>query len=169
MSEGPNEADSKACAVCAEPLIPISDVSAAGEEIIAWTHVTEARLTSGEHVPEHLRVDHIAVPVDRTEVQTRLRCDFCSFQKPSWVVPVEPFQGTPEHRTTADWFACEVCTRLVRKRRWDALVDRVVVEICAKYQIALSHPGIDLLRNQNRDLIEMVRAHQTGQPYRLNP
>ena len=165
----PDLADSMACAVCAEPLIPIEDVSADGEgrEVIAWTHVTEARLPGQDPAPDHLRPDHMAVPVPRSEVHTKLRCDFCSAQEPSWVVPVEPFQGTPEHQTTADWYACEVCARLVRKKRWDALLDRIKVEITAKYRIPLSHPGIKMLTDQHKALIGQMREYQTGPPRRL--
>lgn len=72
--------------------------------------------------------DHPAVPVQPEDIEFIGRCDFCQADHPTFVVPCRPFELEilPQHGSTADWAACEVCARLVDAGHWAKLRRRAI-------------------------------------------
>lgn len=173
VNAGPDEV---ACAVCAQPLILLSDVPEPDRpdlggpgEPVAWLHTQEAPGGRSVFGP----VDHPAVPVRREEVRAVLRCDLCLGPNPGWLVPTTAFvknasglamPGGPPlsgavQASAADMLACEPCARLVRKDRWDDLEHRVVLALAATHGLSPAEP---LLIAEVRRLHAQIRAHRNG-------
>jgi hypothetical protein len=79
----------------------------------------------------HFRPDdanHVAVPVDPSEIAVHHRCDFCDIEAVEAIVLAEtftmPLPGPPS-RSIGNWAACAPCAELVARRHWTALVSRV--------------------------------------------
>lgn len=130
----------RVCAVCSRVL---DEVEGKG-----WRHP----LTGGEPA------DHPAVPVLDTEVPARGLCDFCSADGTAWVLPVRDFATVPGvSASRGDWAACDACASLIRRGKWNELLDR------AAHYFTLRHgPMPPEMRSSLRRLYAAVRRNATG-------
>lgn len=166
MSESDPEV--MACGICAAVLF----AARSGGEVVMWLHREELVGVWDEmsdvpvEVIEEIRqrlglspVDHVAVPVPATEVQTATLCDFCSQPNPQWVLPVESFEANSQQGFEKDWAVCAVCARLLKKGRWDGVLDRALDNASAKYQVSRTEPR---LVEGLKAFISQVREYQSG-------
>ena len=110
------------CAACKGVLDYLQE---SGEPEGRWVHGRE----------EFGKRTHVVVPVTFMEIsEVAGHCDFCFAESPAWSVVCEPFtlttgvagQGETEQNFSSLWAACDECADLVRRRRWSALVTRVL-------------------------------------------
>lgn len=71
-------------------------------------------------------VNHPTVPIPMGILEPRLRCDFCSADQPTKVLPVATFQSGPA-ASRGNWCCCDICAKLIQRGLWDRLVDRVIL------------------------------------------
>lgn len=158
----PADTNDTACAVCAEVLSAVTSDEDGHEQVITWLHVAE--------FPGGKGVDHPAVPVRRSEIVTHTRCDFCSTQRPAWILPVKPFRfdspipGNGTHVSGSDWLACDVCARLIKKDRWRDLTKRVILAFAAAHGLNANDPR---LLGHMESLHTQIRLHRTGPVQRM--
>lgn len=98
--------------------------------VVNWFEPVDGSPGRWVHSAQDLAADHAVepVPVDGT---VRGRCDFCSVDNPTWVLPARPFEvvkgpGMGFHSVDDTWAACDACAELIRANHWLALVDRVL-------------------------------------------
>jgi hypothetical protein len=115
----------KVCAVCARVLSLLE----APDGTQSWVHGIQDD-------------DHLPVPVDRDEVQTMYRCDFCNMDESTYRLPVRPFPlpfartiaealdeaGAPGHMSGEDWAACDTCARYIELNQWGSVLRRATVQ-----------------------------------------
>ena len=110
------------CAVCARVLNH--------DSVLGWVHALQDQ-------PE----DHPAVPVERSEIHVRGRCDFCSDENPSWSVPARDFDYFNGRGSHGDWAACDTCAQDITRNDWNSVLRRAValapVDDKAVYQAGL--------------------------------
>lgn len=136
--------------------------------------------------PEDLDADHVAVPVDRDQIRLMGRCDLCGAspvvaQFTSEPITMYGIRGADTGATMvasaqmdappvgaealgsydADWGCCAVCARLVRKNRWEQLLDRCVNAIAAAQHEGTIPAG---LRDTLAALHHRLRETITGPP-----
>lgn len=99
-----------ACAVCGRLMIYVE----IGGRFAGWRHDSES--------------DHVAIPVEASQVRIPTECDFCSQAAPRlWVLTTREFVAQ-EHPTgqhiseEGQWAACEACWPFVRRRDWIGLM-----------------------------------------------
>lgn len=97
-----------ACAVCGRVLSHYPG--------LGWGHTVNDELSGA--------ADHLAVPVDVDDTDTRLRCDFCSAEDPGWILPASAYELGFGHWNEGDWAACGECARLLERNQWNRLVER---------------------------------------------
>lgn len=85
--------------------------------------------------------DHLAVPVDDTEVLVNPKCDFCFIDSTEWVLPAADFvmppanvfqlvgstgdEGVSLYESHGDWGACDPCAQLILGNQWAKVLRRV--------------------------------------------
>jgi hypothetical protein len=152
--ENLKEPEKRSCAVCARVLHSV--VPESGGEAY-WVH-SEMELE-----------DHPAVPVERSEVQTSYRCDFCSGENPLWVLPSRPFDsgsfavpGAVLDTASGENFACcDACVELIEKNQWNALVRRVARIMVEKHGMQES---LGFVESGLKDYYRKLRKNITGAP-----
>lgn len=105
--------------------------------------------------------DHppVAVSPDEAGEQLRARCDFCSADEPTFVVPARSFTHGPSN-SVGDWAACEACAVEIGRDAWNALLRRAVAAWWA------THGSMDpAIETGLRGLYRSLRKHMTGPPY----
>lgn len=137
----------KACAVCGRPLDHLSsskDPRHRGGPDGGWIHLQPVDL------------DHVPVPVDRSEVEVLLRCDFCNGEPVTLVVLAGPFtMPIGGGRSTGNWAACETCGDLARQERWFQLATRVHKSLPFEFRRSSSVTDI-------RAVHKRLAKHMTG-------
>lgn len=112
------------CATCLVPLDYMSEIDRSGGR---YVHASQ----------EFGKRTHVVVPIDPREAEEiSPMCDFCYTGTPiNWTVVAHPFTietHVPgqmiEQNYSALWAACEDCGQLIARKRWGALVSRVVAE-----------------------------------------
>jgi hypothetical protein len=125
------EPKAQVCAVCARVLNPMTNEKG---EMIGWMHAIG---TADE-------LDHPAVPVAPTDVQTRYLCDFCNGEDPVWTLPVRGFDVpkiNEDQKITGtsgeNWAACADCAALIDRNQWSALLRRVISGWELRYHVPM--------------------------------
>jgi hypothetical protein len=143
-------ADQRLCAICVRSLALFEPASRRMPS--AWIHGLADQ-------PE----DHSAVPVRVAELgQIRAVCDFCSAERPQWIVPARSFDESSipglatAGRSVAAWSACDQCKVLVERNQWTALQERV-----------LGPSASDFARHAVGKLHRLLRGNITGPPQRF--
>ena len=131
----------KACAVCGYPL----EEAVERGQSLGYLHARK----------EH-REDHIAVPVDPSEIRVNQRCDFCDGEPVTMLVLCASFRlplPGPKSTSVGNWAACTACAHLISRRRWSALVTRV-------RRLAPATRGVP--RSDIEAVYRAVEAHMIG-------
>lgn len=129
--------NAQVCAVCARVLN--------FDSAFGWAHAYQDQ-------PE----DHPAVPVDCSEVHVQGRCDFCSEEEPTWVVPAKDFEYFSGHGSHGDWAACRTCAHAIARHDWDTVLSRAEALVPANDR-ADFRAGLKLLYSK-------LRVNLTGPP-----
>jgi hypothetical protein len=108
--------------------------------------------------------DHEPVPV-AARPDWRGRCDFCSDDQPTHVVPADDFRvpGMDWQISDGGWAACAACTELVGADDWARLEDRVATS----FDRVNGEPMSPLARRYIRELHRRLRHVITGPPVPL--
>lgn len=144
MSTREEEMDAiRICAVCGRVLTRVRTDG-------VWNH------THGlQDQPE----DHPAVPVERGETAGIDRCDFCSADHPTWLLPVATFEVQSGVNSVGDWSACEVCVALIQANQWGRLTERGLSTYTARHGEPVPGTRAELLR-----VHRAVRKNTIGAP-----
>lgn len=130
----------RACAVCAR--------------MLDYFQATDGGESGWQHGFVDSPADHLAVPVEPGQIHTRGRCDFCSAESPTWMIPARDFHAVGASYSDGGWGACEACKTLVDGDRWNTLIARVMTA-CDLPPDAVTHL---------RRLYRALRANITGAP-----
>ena len=155
MSNPTAESRARDCAVCGRPLDHTGFKDETGKILSqAWVHLDQT--LTGD-------LDHIPVPVERGQIKTVYRCDFCNLDtKRMWVIPASDFQ-MPELINTSigDWTACKACANYIIERDWPGLIQQVFT---APTSSVHDEPWARdwLLRSYT-----LLGEHMTGEPYEM--
>lgn len=112
----PNEGADGKCAVCHRVLDWVTDLNGRNGH---WDHTSQDKKL----------VDHAPVWASEKDGETLYRCDFCNNDHPEWEIPTKDFTILDRNAVSvAEWACCTECKALVEARRWEDLVNRVLVE-----------------------------------------
>lgn len=115
---------------------------------------------------------HVVLPVDPSEVsEISNRCDFCFADGTmNWSVITHPFKtehivindsGRPEsyvQNYSSIWAACDDCADLIRRRRYSALVNRVL-DAYQQREKFTGGPARTILKSSLKHLYALVEIH----------
>ena len=102
--------------------------------------------------------DHPAIPVPVTDSEVASRCDFCSGERPEFVLPASDFEVMKDHVSHGDWSACAHCADLINQGNWAALVTRAATVWARKEKT----PMPQTTRNSLTVMFGLLRKHVTG-------
>ncbi|SFO83002.1 hypothetical protein SAMN05421810_101100 [Amycolatopsis arida] len=103
--------------------------------------------------------NHEPVPVEAPP-DWRGRCDFCSAEKPEFLLPARDFR-VPHHdneMSIGDWAACAFCAMLIDSNRWNELARRAA----AGHEKLHGVPPDELRITFVRALYGELRKHISG-------
>lgn len=137
----------KICAVCFRPLDSLRIHS---QEI--WAHAPSQAVDD----------DHIPVPVDSADRQTRRWCDFCNTDPAVGLLPVAGAISTMRCSVSMNqsWAVCAACQNLISADEWDDLIHRIA-EKFAPLEAARGVMGQSLLGELSR-MVRQIRTQVTG-------
>lgn len=121
--------------------------------------VTRDGATHYAHTYQDLQdgVDHEPVPVEAPEGYRGGRCDFCSSDTPTYVLPARDFDTEFNAGSAADWAVCDGCAPLIERDQWNRLLDRV-----SEVREARGHPTGEAERTAMKRLWRTLRKNITG-------
>lgn len=102
--------------------------------------------------------DHPVVPVPVTADEVESRCDFCSGDRPEFLLPADDFEVMKGHVSHGAWSACAHCAALISENNWSGLVARAAT-VWAKKERS---PMPQKVRNSLTVMFGLLRKHITG-------
>lgn len=135
----------KACRICTRMLSLLTRPDGSEE----WWHFGDT--------------DHDPVPVSPDEIQVSMVCDFCSAEKPDYVLPMEDFlyqniQGPLGSGSRGNWAVCGGCAPLIDADDWRGLMRRMLGSWETKY----GYPVPTELRPELWAGLREAREHKIG-------
>lgn len=111
-----------------------------------------------QHTEIDSPADHPVVPIPVTAADVASRCDFCSGERPEFLLPASDFEVMKDHMSHGAWSACQYCADLITKGDWAGLVARAASVWARKERT----PMPQKTRNSLTVMFGLLRKHVTG-------